>query len=54
MNLDNYKLATPDYFFDKEVDTHSCSKCGGDVEENRKDAKLCYDCEQNYLNNIEP
>lgn len=54
MSLYNYKLATPDYFFDKEVESHLCADCGLTVEENRKDCRLCYECEQNYLNSIEP
>jgi len=55
MNLDNYKLAAPDFFFDKEREyEHKCAECGFTVEENRKDCRLCYDCEQNYINNIEP
>ena len=55
MNLDNYKLAVPDFFFDKEREyEHKCAECGFTVEENRKDCRLCYDCDQNYINSIEP
>ena len=55
MNLDNYKLAVPDFFFEKEREyEHKCAECGFTVEENRKDARLCYECEESYLNSIEP
>ena len=51
MTYDEWKLATPDYFFDKEREyEHACSECGMTVEENRKDARLCYECEQKFFN----
>ena len=55
MKYDDYKLATPDYFYEKDREyEHKCAECGFTVEENRNDCRLCCDCEQNYLNNIEP